>query len=173
MLFDKVECFANTYKSGGLICKLPKKTRYICFNYLSLCKLWTQYFFKNFIIKSAWQVFNGREKYNVTNRSRWELITTYCVNFITSCSLFFLRKLFFVHYLKTVHCFLIKHLVKSWFLNLKAKSECFFMFEFHNNWISFSALIKYVSTLTKFLSAHHVYCIFESAYYVHKICFLH
>ena len=29
MLFDKVECLANTYKSGGLSCKLPKKTRYI------------------------------------------------------------------------------------------------------------------------------------------------
>ena len=28
-LFDKVECLANTYKSGGLSCKLPKKTRYI------------------------------------------------------------------------------------------------------------------------------------------------
>ena len=63
--------------------------------------------------------------------------------------------------------------MKSSFLNLKAKSECFFMFEFHNNWISFSALIKYVSTLTKFLSAHHVYCIFESAYCIQKIFFLH
>ena len=29
MLFDKVECLANTYKSGSLSCKLPKKTRYI------------------------------------------------------------------------------------------------------------------------------------------------
>ena len=29
MLFDKVECLANTFKSGGLSCKLPKKTRYI------------------------------------------------------------------------------------------------------------------------------------------------
>ena len=29
MLFDKVECLANTYKSGDLSYKLPKKTRYI------------------------------------------------------------------------------------------------------------------------------------------------
>ena len=29
MLFDKVEWLANTYKSSGLSCKLPKKTRYI------------------------------------------------------------------------------------------------------------------------------------------------
>ena len=29
MLLDKVECLANTYKSGGLSCKLPKKTRYM------------------------------------------------------------------------------------------------------------------------------------------------
>ena len=32
--------------------------------------------------------------------------------------------------------------MKSFFLNLNAKSECFFMFEFHSNWIYFSALIK-------------------------------
>ena len=29
MFFEKVECLASTYKSGGLICKLPKKTIYI------------------------------------------------------------------------------------------------------------------------------------------------
>ena len=29
MLFDRVECLANTYKSGGLIFKLPKKTIYM------------------------------------------------------------------------------------------------------------------------------------------------
>ena len=44
----------------------------------------------------------------------------------------------------------MKHLVKSCFLNLKAKSECFFMFKFHNNRIYFSALMKSVSTLIKF-----------------------
>ena len=131
MLFDKVECFANTYKSGGLICKLPKKTRYICFNYLSLCKLWTQYFFKNFTIKSAWQVVNGREKYNVTNRSRWELITTYCVNFITSCSLSFLRKLFSVHYLK--NCSLFSHKTPSEIVISKFKSQIWMLFHV---WIS-------------------------------------
>ena len=40
--------------------------------------------------------------------------------------------------------------MKSCFLNLNAKSECFFMFEFHNNRIYFSTLIKLVSTLIKF-----------------------
>ena len=29
MLFEKVECLASTYKSGGLSYKLPKRTRYI------------------------------------------------------------------------------------------------------------------------------------------------
>ena len=40
--------------------------------------------------------------------------------------------------------------MKSFFLNLNAKSECCFKFEFHNNQIYFSALIKSVSTLIKF-----------------------
>ena len=40
--------------------------------------------------------------------------------------------------------------MKSCFLNLNAKSKCFFMFEFYNNRIYFSALIKSVSTLIKF-----------------------
>ena len=40
--------------------------------------------------------------------------------------------------------------MKSCFLNLNTKSECFFMVEFHNNRIYFSALIKSVSTLIKF-----------------------
>ena len=40
--------------------------------------------------------------------------------------------------------------MKSCFLILKAKSECFFMFKFQNKRTCFSALIKYVSTLTKF-----------------------
>ena len=52
--------------------------------------------------------------------------------------------------LAIVHCFVIKHLVKLCFLNLKAKSECFFMFKFHKNRICFSALIKSVSTFIKF-----------------------
>ena len=46
--------------------------------------------------------------------------------------------------------FLVKHLVKSFFLNLNAESECFFMFEFHNNRTYFFALIKSVSTWIKF-----------------------
>ena len=29
MLFDKVECLANTYKRSSLSYKLPKRTRYI------------------------------------------------------------------------------------------------------------------------------------------------
>ena len=65
-------------------------------------------------------------------------------HYLRNCLLSFLHKLF------SVHCFLIKHLVKSCFLNLNAKSECFFIFDFHNNRIYFSALIKYVSTLIKF-----------------------
>ena len=40
--------------------------------------------------------------------------------------------------------------MKSCFLNLNTKSECFFMFEFHNNRIYFSVLIKSISTLIKF-----------------------
>ena len=40
--------------------------------------------------------------------------------------------------------------MKSCFQNLNAKSECFFMFEFHNNRIYFSALIKYVWVWIKF-----------------------
>ena len=36
------------------------------------------------------------------------------------------------------------------------------MFEFLNNRIYFSALIKSVSTLIKFVSTHHIYCIFKS-----------
>ena len=65
-------------------------------------------------------------------------------HYLRNCSLSFLHKLFSVHY------FLIKHLVKSCFLNLNAKSECFFMFKFHNNRIYFFAFIKSVSTLIKF-----------------------
>ena len=76
------------------------------------------------------------------------------------CSLSFLHKLF------SVHCFLIKHLVKSCFLNLNTKSECFFMFKFHNNRICFSALIKSVSMLIKF--AFYTSCLL----YI-RICLLH
>ena len=87
-----------------------------------------------------------------------KLFLAFCIklffvwHYLKNCSLSFLRKLFSVHYFKKKKfpCFLIKHLVKSCFLNLNAKSECFFMFEFHNNWINVFALIKSVSTLIKF-----------------------
>ena len=65
-------------------------------------------------------------------------------HYLKNCSLSFLHKLFSIHY------FLIKQLVKLCFLNLNSKSECFFVFEFHNNQIYFSALIKSISTLIKF-----------------------
>ena len=42
--------------------------------------------------------------------------------------------------------------MKSCFLNLKAKSICFFMFKFHNEWICFSALIKSTFSHTVYLS---------------------
>ena len=70
-----------------------------------------------------------------------KLFRAFCIklffvwHYLKNCSLSFLRKLFSVHYLKKkkLPSFLIKHLVKSCFLNLNAKSKCFFMFEFHNN----------------------------------------
>ena len=47
--------------------------------------------------------------------------------------------------------------MKSCFLNLNVKSKCFFMFEFHNNWIFFFfALIKSVSALIKSTFSHIV-----------------
>ena len=81
----------------------------------------------------------------------WFCIKLFSVqHYLRNCLLSFLHKLFFVHYLKNCSLFFIKHLVKSGFLNLNAKSECFFMFEFHNNRIYFSELIKSVFTLIKF-----------------------
>ena len=40
--------------------------------------------------------------------------------------------------------------MKLFFLNLNTKSEYFFVFEFHNNRIYFSTLIKSISSLIKF-----------------------
>ena len=85
-----------------------------------------------------------------------KLFLAFCIklfsvqHYLKNCSLSFPRKLFFVHYLK--NCSLFSHKTHSEivFLNLNAKSECCFMFEFHNNQIYFSALIKSVSTLIKF-----------------------
>ena len=71
-------------------------------------------------------------------------------HYLTNCSLSFLCKLFFVHYLKNCSLFSHKTPLKSCFLNLNAKSKCFFIFEFHNNRIYFSALIKPVSIFIKF-----------------------
>ena len=42
--------------------------------------------------------------------------------------------------------------MQLFFLNLNAKSECFFVFEFHNNWIYFPALIKSTFSHTVYLS---------------------
>ena len=56
--------------------------------------------------------------------------------------------------------------MKSCFLNLNAKSECFFMIEFHNNRIYFSALIKSVSMLIKF-------ALCTSCVLFIRICLLH
>ena len=125
LILIKVAVWVVNYQKRQYIYK------YICFNYLSLCKLWTQYFFKNFTIKSAWQVVNGKEKYNVTNRSRWELITIYYVNFITSCSLYFLRKLFSIHYLK--NCSMLSHKTPSEIVISKFKSQIWMLFHV---WIS-------------------------------------
>ena len=52
------------------------------------------------------------------------------------------------------------------FLNLNAKSECFFMFEIHNNRIYFSTLIKSISTLIKF-------ALCSSCLLYIRICLLH
>ena len=107
----------------------------------------------------------------------YKLFLAFCIklfviqHYLKNCSLSFLRNLFFVHYLKNHSLFSHKTPNEIVFLNLNSKSECFFMFEFHNNWIYFSALIKSVSTLINLHYAHHVYCIFESAYCIHKICF--
>ena len=53
------------------------------------------------------------------------------------CSLSFLHKLFSIHYLK--NCSLFSHKTPSeiMFSKFKRKSECFFMFKFHNNRIFF------------------------------------
>ena len=67
-------------------------------------------------------------------------------HYLKNCSLSFLRKLFSVHYLKNRSPFSHKTPSEIVF----SKSKCFFMFEFHNNRIYFSALIKFVYTLIKF-----------------------
>ena len=43
MLFDKVECLANIYKSGGLSCKLPKKNKIYINIYVLITSLYASY----------------------------------------------------------------------------------------------------------------------------------
>ena len=57
--------------------------------------------------------------------------------------------------------------MKSCFLNLNTKFECFLMFKFHNNRICFSALIKSVSTLIKF-SLHTSCFLYIQIYLLHS-----
>ena len=102
-----------------------------------------------------------------------KLFLAFCIklfsiqHYLQNCSLSFLCELFSVHYLR--NCSLFSHKTPSeivFFLNLNAKSECFFMFEFHNNRIYFSALIKSISTLIKF-----AFC--PSCFLYIRICLLH
>ena len=69
-------------------------------------------------------------------------------HYLRNCSLSFLHKLFSVHYLE--NCSLFSHKTPSKIVFSKFKRQCFFMFEFHNNQIYFSTLIKSISTLIKF-----------------------
>ena len=81
-----------------------------------------------------------------------KLFLAFCIklfsvqHYLKNCSLSFLCKLFYVHYLKNHSLFSHKTPSEIVF----SKSEYFFMFEFHNNRIYFSTLIKSVSTLIKF-----------------------
>ena len=109
-----------------------------------------------------------------------KLFLAFCIklfsvqHYLKNCSLSFLHKLFSVHYLK--NCSLFSHktppaIVFSKFKNqicmlLKAKSVCFFLFKFHNNWICFSTLIKSVSTLIKV-------ALYTSCLLYIQICLLH
>ena len=85
-----------------------------------------------------------------------KLFLAFCIklffvqHYLKNCSLSFLRKLFSVHYLK--NCSLFSHKTPSEIVFSKSKCQIWilFMFEFHNNRIYFSALIKFVSTLIKF-----------------------
>ena len=97
-----------------------------------------------------------------------KLFLAFCIklfsikHYLKNCSLFFMRILFFVHYLK--NCSLFSHKTPSEivFSKFNAKSECFFMFKFHNNRIYFSKLIKFVSTLIKIFSLHIIFTIYSS-----------
>ena len=109
----------------------------------------------------------------------YKLFLAFCIklfviqHYLKNCSLSFLCKLFSVHYLK--NCSLFSHKTPSEIIFSKSKRQIwmFVLFEFHNNRIYFSALIKSVSTLIKFALCPSCLCIFKSAYRIHKICFLH
>ena len=102
-----------------------------------------------------------------------KLFLAFCIklfsiqHYLKNCSLSFLLRLFSVHYLKNRSLF--SHNTPReivFFFKSNAKSKCFFMLEFHNNRIYFSALIKFVSTLIKF-------ALYPSCLLYIQICLLH
>ena len=134
-----------------------------------------------FLIIFCFFFFLDNRQININIKlSSIKLFLAFCIklfsvqDYLKNCSLSFLHKLFYVHYLK--NCSLFSHktppaIVFSKFKNqiymlLKAKSVCFFMFKFHNNRICFSALIKFVSTLIKF-------ALYTSCLVYIQICLLH
>ena len=86
-------------------------------------------------------------------------------NFCCGCD-FIWFKLFSVYYLKIVHCFLIKHLIKSFFLNLNAKSECFFMFKFQNERIFLFCIDKIFFYTNKICSLYIMFTIYSNLFTV-------
>ena len=120
---------------------------------LKLCHIWICKFFTCNVsqrnVKHFFYVYLN--VWLVMWKSLWQIF------FLASCS---------TPCLDIVHCFLIKHLLKLCYLNLKAKFVCFYMFKFHNNRICFSALIKSVSTLIKF-------ALCTSCLLYIRICLLH
>ena len=94
-------------------------------------------------------------------------------HYLRNCSLFFLHKLFSVHYLKNCSLFSNKTPSEIMFSKFKGQIWCFFMFEFHNNRIYFSTLIKSVSTLIKFSLCTSYLLYIQICFCIHKICFLH
>ena len=85
-----------------------------------------------------------------------KLFLAFCIklfsdqHYLKNCSFSFSHELLSVHYLKNSSLF--SHITPNEIVisKSKAKSECFSMFEFHNNQIYFSVLIKSVSKILKF-----------------------
>ena len=108
-----------------------------------------------------------------------KLFLAFCIklfsiqHYLQNCLLSFLRKLFFVHYLK--NCSLFSHKTPSEIMFSKFKSQIcmLFMFKFHNNRIYFSALIKSISTLIKFAFCTSCLLYIRICLCLHKIYFLH